>query len=78
AVWDVDDQHLFGDDLVVAPVLEPGATVRRLYAPAGAAWEDPWTGAVHAGGTWIDLPAPRDRVPVLARRGSPVAALIRG
>ena len=78
AVWDVDDQHLLGDDLVVAPVLEPGVTVRRLYAPAGAEWEDPWTGAVHSGGAWIELPAPRDRVPVLARRGSPVAALIRG
>src|SRR5690554_7065375 len=38
---DIDDQILFGSDLLAAPVLEPGARTRRLYLPAGE-WIDFW------------------------------------
>ena len=31
--WDVDDEFLFGPDLLVAPVLEPGARARDVYLP---------------------------------------------
>lgn len=40
------DQFLFGPDLLAAPVLEPGATARSLYLPAGT-WVDRWRS-----GTW--------------------------
>lgn len=37
AAWTVDDAYLFGRDLLVAPVLTAGATVRAAYwrAPGG-------------------------------------------
>jgi alpha-D-xyloside xylohydrolase len=63
----VEDQFLVGPDLVVAPVLEPGATSRRLYLPRGSRWRDPWTGAVHDGGAWITVDAPLEQVPFLVR-----------
>ncbi|WP_116245732.1 TIM-barrel domain-containing protein [Nocardiopsis sp. FIRDI 009] len=70
--WEVDDQFLFGPDVLVAPVAEYGARSREVYLPEGAAWTDPWTGAVHRGGGVVELDAPLDRVPVLLREGADV------
>ena len=43
AVRDLDDQYLFGPDLLVAPVVEAGTTARQVYLPAGD-WYDWHTG----------------------------------
>jgi alpha-D-xyloside xylohydrolase len=67
---DVEDQFLFGPDLLVAPVLEAGATERRLYLPRGSAWTDPWTGERHPGGSWRTVEAPLQQVPFLVRDGA--------
>jgi alpha-D-xyloside xylohydrolase len=66
---DVDDQYLLGDRLLVAPILEEGATSRRVYLPEGT-WVDWWTGAEHAGRRWIDVPAPLDTLPLFLRGGT--------
>jgi alpha-glucosidase (family GH31 glycosyl hydrolase) len=61
--WKIADQYCFGRALLVAPVVEPGVTQRRLYLPAGK-WEDFWDGTHLAGGQWVTRPAPLDIVPV--------------
>ncbi|HVU35608.1 MAG TPA: glycoside hydrolase family 31 protein [Opitutaceae bacterium] len=66
----VDDAFLFGPDLLVAPILEPGATSRRVYLPAGATWTDAWTGEERAGGVAIEAPAPLERIPLFTRNGA--------
>ncbi len=65
--WTVADQYLFGPDLLVAPVLEPAATKRTVYLPAGATWTDAWTGDTYAGGGEVTVPAPLERIPLLLR-----------
>ena len=35
ACWSAEDQYFFGDDILFAPILEQGATARRVYVPAG-------------------------------------------
>lgn len=35
AAYKIDSQFLIGDDLMVAPVLEPGKQERDIYLPAG-------------------------------------------
>ena len=47
------DQYLWGRDILVAPVVEKGATSRRGYLPRGR-WYDFWTGAPMEGGREID------------------------
>ncbi|HVM62647.1 MAG TPA: TIM-barrel domain-containing protein [Verrucomicrobiae bacterium] len=65
----VDDQFLFGPDVLVAPVLHPGATSRSVYLPAGARWTDAWTGEELNGGQTIQADAPLERIPLYLRDG---------
>src|SRR5208337_3553261 len=34
--WSIEDEHLFGPDILVAPVLAPSTFTRRVYLPTGA------------------------------------------
>ena len=71
--WEENDEHLLGADLLVAPVVEPGATTRALRLPAGADWVAVWTGERFGGGADITLDAPLDGPPpLLARAGSAI------
>jgi alpha-D-xyloside xylohydrolase len=65
----VTDQFLFGPALLVNPVVEAGATSRRIYLP-DAAWYDFWTGSKTQGARSLDAAAPIERLPVLVRAGS--------
>ena len=65
----VDDQFMFGPDLLVAPVLEAGVTSRNVYLPAGAKWTDAWTGKSFKGGQTIKAAAPLDKIPLFLRNG---------
>jgi len=64
------DTYLFGRDLLVAPVLEKGATTRTVTLPPGD-WTDLWSGATFAGGGVVLAPAPLARIPVFVRADSP-------
>jgi alpha-glucosidase len=69
--WEENDEHLLGPDLLVATVMEPGATTRTLRTPAGTDWIHVWTGEHVSGGTEVTLHAPLDGPPpLLARAGS--------
>lgn len=70
AAWDVDDQYMFGPDILVAPVLEAGAESRKVYLPAGATWTDAWTGKVYEGGQTIEAAAPIDIIPLFLKDGA--------
>jgi len=68
--WKIADQYCFGRALLVAPVVEPGATQRHLYLPAGE-WEDFWDATHLSGGQWITRPTPLDTIPVYLRVDAP-------
>ena len=75
--WLADDQFLFGPDLLIAPVLEPGASSRDVYLPAGGTWVDAATGATHDGGSVVTAPVTLDRIPVFSREGAKVLDVVR-
>lgn len=68
--WDLTDQYMFGPDLLVAPVVEPGARSREVYLPAGTTWTALATGEVVDGGQVLHVDAPIDVIPVFARAGA--------
>ena len=78
AARSVDDQWLLGDDLLVAPVLEQGATTRSVHLPAGARWQPVRVdaagalvpaGAPLAGGQRVEVPVTLADIPLFTRAG---------
>lgn len=68
-VWGIQDQYYFGEALLVCPVTEPKAAVRRVYLPQGE-WYDFWSGKRQEGGQWILAEAPLEKIPVFVRAHS--------
>lgn len=73
ASYEDRDELMLGPNLLVTAVVEPGATKRTVRLPAGAAWQDFWTGARFEGGRAVALPAMPGRPPLLVRKGSAIA-----
>jgi alpha-glucosidase len=72
-----DDVFMLGADILVAPVLDAGATTRRAYLPATpGGWHEFTHGTHHAGGEVAEIAAPLGRLPVFVRSGAmiPVTA----
>jgi alpha-D-xyloside xylohydrolase len=68
--WKIEDEFLFGPDVLVAPVAQLGARARHVYLPAGVNWQDAATGAVFPGGEGYEVDAPLERIPVFIREGA--------
>jgi alpha-D-xyloside xylohydrolase len=68
--WTVDDEYMFGSDLLVAPLMEPGEG-RRVYLPPGA-WVDYQTGKVYEGERWHRITAGQIPVVLLVRNHAAV------
>jgi alpha-glucosidase/alpha-D-xyloside xylohydrolase len=63
------DQYLWGRDLLVAPVVEKGATARSVYLPRGR-WIDFWTEAAQDGGREISRAVDLETMPLFVRAGA--------
>jgi alpha-D-xyloside xylohydrolase len=70
AGFQVEDEFMFGPDLLVSPILSEGMTSRPVYLPAGSTWTDAWSRQTHAGGQTITVQAPLDRIPLYLRDGA--------
>lgn len=69
-LYKANDQYMFGDALLVAPVLEKGATKRRLYLPKGQ-WYNFWNPTEkRTGGEWIEADVQAESIPVFVKAGS--------
>lgn len=78
----IGDQYMFGNALMVCPVLSPmyyesgskpidnAAFTRRVYLPEGCMWYDFWTNEKFSGGSWITAKADIGRIPLFVREGS--------
>lgn len=68
-VRELNDEFMLGRDLLIAPVVEQGATKRLVYLPAGS-WYDYWTHELFEGGQHIIADAPLDVCPIYVRSGT--------
>jgi alpha-glucosidase len=73
--YNLDDQFMIGEDLLVAPIVKPDVTRRLVYLPAGV-WYDYWTNKKYTGGTMISVEAPLETVPLFVRAGAMIPTTV--
>lgn len=64
--WTAEQQYMFGDRYLVAPVTDAGCRERTVYLPAGS-WKQVGTGEMFRGGQSVMVAAPLDEIPVFER-----------
>lgn len=64
-----NDEFIFGNQILVCPILEPNAVGRRMYIPRGE-WYNYWTNEFATGGreVWVDTKF--DEIPVFVKAGA--------
>ncbi len=72
-----DDIYMFGDDLLVAPVLERDQREKTVVFPPGR-WIDWWNGSVYQGDQTMTVDAPLGTLPLFLREGAVVPLLRPG
>ena len=68
-VWNVEDEFMFGPDVLVAPVLERGQREKTVYLPKGSTWVNIWDGKKAEGGRMLQVDTPLGQIPVFTRNG---------
>ena len=66
--WLVEDEYMFGSDLLVAPLFD-ASTTRQVYLPPGD-WIDYQTGQKLAGARWHEITAGEVPIVVLVKNGA--------
>ncbi|KAF4527887.1 hypothetical protein B566_EDAN012299 [Ephemera danica] len=68
AIFAIDDQYMLGSEILVAPVMDEGATSRDIYLPSGM-WLDMNDLTSYEGGQWLrNYSAPLDVLPYFQNR----------
>ena len=67
--WDVNDEYMFGPDVLVAPVMHAKMTSRKVYLPEGSRWTNYWTGETLEGGQETEVATPLSQIPLFTRNG---------
>ena len=71
SVYDESFEFLYGRDILVANVIEPGARTWKVYLPAGCKWYD-WNDnfKCYEGGQTIEIPVTLETIPMFIREGA--------
>ncbi|WMC93993.1 glycoside hydrolase family 31 protein [Kineothrix sp. MB12-C1] len=67
--WLIEDEYMFGDKVLVCPILYEEQRQREVYLPYGEMWEDIHTGKVYEGGQSIEVKADISTIPVFVKQG---------
>ncbi len=69
--YTLEDQYMFGEDILFAPITRQGETLRKVYLPSGN-WIDVNTKELLPGGRWIEAIAPIEQFIAYVREGAEV------
>lgn len=70
--YELEDQYLFGEDILFAPIMEQGCTSRKVYLPEGS-WQNVNDKQVYTGKQWVECKAEIDEFIAFVKTGSEVA-----
>ena len=67
--YQISDQFMFGDNVIIAPIMEPGKTHRTVFLPEGR-WVDYWTEEDYDGKQYHLVKAELNTLPIFVKKGS--------
>jgi alpha-D-xyloside xylohydrolase len=73
----IEDQYMFGPEILVAPVTIMGSRQRRVYLPYGTNWVDIWSDKNYTGGQSLEVPAPLEVIPVFLKADSRLLSIFQ-
>lgn len=68
-LYKTDNEYMWGDAFLIAPVLKKGLTEQAVYLPAGN-WYQLFTDEKTAGAQWVTAKLALDNIPVFVKEGS--------
>lgn len=67
--WEIEDEFLYGDRFLVAPIFEAGSRERQVYLPGQKTeWKDMESGTLYAGGQWLTVQVTLESMPVYEKQ----------
>ena len=67
--WLIDDEYMFGESFLVAPIFEDNASRRQVYLPTSEnEWTDYFSGTKYSGGKWYEI-STDNHIVVISRKG---------
>ncbi len=69
-VSNLSSEFMFGEELLVAPVLEEGAAYKKVYLPEGEWFDFSNPKNTFAGNQWINYPVELETIPVFVKKGA--------
>ena len=67
--WNVEDEYMFGPDILVKPVTDAGCKETQVYLPEGAEWTNAWTKEIYTGGQTVKTATPIEQIPIFTKNG---------
>lgn len=67
--YEITDQYMLGESMMVCPVVDKGAQTRVVYLPEGQ-WTNYWTKEVFQGKQHISVLCPIDQIPIFIKGGA--------
>ncbi len=74
--WEIEDEYLFGHDILVAPIYEYEKREREVYLPVGVDWINIWSNEKFKGGQKVLIEAPIEEIPLFVKENSSVLKVI--
>ena len=69
SLWDIDDEFLLGEKLLIAPVVSKGAITRKITLPTGI-WYSYWNDNEYIGPAQFDIELTLDTIPIFIKGGA--------
>lgn len=68
--YNIDNEYMFGDDILVYPVVKQGQESANIYLPKGEKWYNYWSNYYYDGGKFISQKLELKTIPVFIKAGA--------
>ncbi len=69
-VFNLYSEFLFGEELLIAPVVEEGAAFKKVYLPEGLWYDFNSPDQKYEGNQWVDYPVDLETIPIFVKQGA--------